>query len=57
MLFVQATAAEHYDSVEEMAAAADAVVVGRLSAMRPSRAWMAAPELGEDGMAVYLRAG
>lgn len=53
-LYLNAVSA-NYESVVDMMKSSDVVVVGRLGPLQESRSWVAAPELGDDGLAFYAR--
>jgi hypothetical protein len=44
---------ENFESVVDMMKSSDVVVVGRLGPLEESRSWVAAPELGPEGIAFY----
>lgn len=55
-VYFRGVQAEHYDSLADMTKASDAVVLGRITLIQPSRSWIADPELGDDGIAFYAKA-
>jgi hypothetical protein len=46
-------ASENFESLVDMMKSSDVVVVGRLGPLEESRSWVAAPELGPEGVAFY----
>lgn len=46
---------QNFESVLDMMKSSDVVVIGRLGPMEASRSWVAAPELGADGIAFYAK--
>lgn len=46
----------HFDSIGDMVAESDAIVVGRIDQVRLSRQWNAVPEWGVDGLMTFVMA-
>lgn len=55
-LYFDGVMAENFETLADMAKSSDVVVTGRITALEKSRSWVAAPELGDDGVAFYAKA-